>query len=331
LWNTIGVPLSLSLAAFSLEIGCNAPMAQINSQTIAALVLVYCAWRLTRAFWQDPLNKAKNAHWSAPYSDLWIWWQRFNDRGAGAVHQAHLANGPVIRLGPRELSVCSVEGGIDKIYGFRNSMPKTDWYQLANSYGEEPMVAIKDDDVHRLRRKMLAQPYLKSSLRGNQGWAETQRRLTKSLVAALDKMVVTSTKVDFYDLAFAWSTDAIAEYLFGSSASLDLLSDLTTVLQLREAYEKQRAYQFLPLPCILLHFIGHRPEIRWIRDLQKAAPDGSTSVYRHFSQAMGEDKKHEDHVAPVLVVSREAKVSSEMQDHMIAGIDTSAMGKYQRR
>src|ERR1700712_4436807 len=110
-------------------------MAQVSTLAIVLVALLYCLWPLLRRFRHDPLSAAKKAHWSVPYSGLWIWWQHFNDRSAEAVHQAHLRHGPVVRLGPSELSVSSVEGGLDVIYSFKEAMPKTDWYQVANSYG----------------------------------------------------------------------------------------------------------------------------------------------------------------------------------------------------
>ncbi|KAK5115018.1 hypothetical protein LTR85_010056 [Meristemomyces frigidus] len=204
-------------------------------------------------------------------------------------------------------------------------MPKTDWYQVANSYGEEPMVAMRDEGPHRVRKKMLAQPYLKTTIRNNQCWADAQQRLTETLVSALDKLAMPSSGVDFYDLAFAWSVDSITEYLFGPSASLDLLADIPKARQTREAYENQRAYQFLPLPSVLLHYMGYRPEIPWIRGMQQATQDKPNTVYQHLSQGVKAAREQPGPVDTPLSAKEGAIVMSEMQDHMVAGIDTSAV------
>ncbi|KAK5744119.1 hypothetical protein LTR17_002149 [Elasticomyces elasticus] len=259
---------------------------------------------------RDPLRAASSAHWSARYSGLWMWLQHFNDRGADAVHKAHLRHGPVVRLGPSEISVCAVEGGLDTIYSFRDPMPKTARYQVANSYDEQPMVALVDEASHRHRRKLLAQPYSKTSMRRNQRWTDAQPRLARELHFALDKLVTSPDTTNFFDLAYAWAVDSIGDYLFGAEASLHLLADISKASRTRQEYDAQRAYQFLPLPSILLDLLGYRPEISWIRGMQRSDGLEANTVFQHVSQGLGTSS------------NKEAVASAEMQDHMIAGIDT---------
>lgn len=230
-------------------------MNSVSLILLAAYVL-WLAWRSLGRFLKDPLASAKKAHWSAPYTGLWIWWQHIHDRSAEVVHQMHLRHGPVIRLGPSELSVCCVDGGIDVIYGFREAMPKTDWYQVANSHGKEPMVAIRNEAPHRVRRRMLAYPYSKTALRTNQQWSDMQVQLAGRLGSALERMSANASRLDFYDLAFAWSVDSTGGYVFGPEADLRLLDNLLESRRLREGYERQRMYQFLPLPAKLVTIIG---------------------------------------------------------------------------
>ncbi|KAK5709833.1 hypothetical protein LTR17_019447 [Elasticomyces elasticus] len=259
---------------------------------------------------RDPLKAAKSAHWSARYSSLWLWWQHFHDVGADAVHKAHVRHGPVVRLGPLEISVCAVEGGLDTIYSFRDPMPKTAWYQVANSYGEQPMVALIDEASHRHRRKLLAQPYSKTSIRRNQRWIDAQPRLVRELHSALDKLATSSDTANFFDLAYAWAVDSISDYLFGVEASLHLLANIPKASRTRQEYDAQRAYQFLPLPSVLLDLLGYRPEILWIRGMQRFDGLDANTVFQHISQGLGTSS------------NKEAVASAEMQDHMIAGIDT---------
>ncbi|KAK3073195.1 hypothetical protein LTR53_005434 [Teratosphaeriaceae sp. CCFEE 6253] len=299
-------------------------MAITSSLAVLGAIVLYLCWRLL--FWlrHDPLSTAPKAHWSVPYSGLWIWWQHFHDRSAEVVHQAHLHHGPVVRLAPAELSVCSVGGGLDVIYSFKEAMPKTDWYQAANAFGEEPMVAIIDEAPHKQRKKLLAQPYMKTSIRNNQTWLDAQPRLTKSLARALESMATPSSETDFYDLVFGWSVDSITEYLFGQSASMDLLADLAKARQTRQEYETQRANQFLPLPTMLLHRLGFRPELAWVEDMQAAGENESHTVYQHMRLAMTSANKKGSAPTPLSAKER-AILLSEMQDHVVAAVDTTAI------
>ncbi|KAK3628740.1 hypothetical protein LTR56_018461 [Elasticomyces elasticus] len=206
---------------------------------------------------------------------------------------------------------------------FRDSMPKTDWYQVANSYGEQPMVALVDEASHRVRRKMLAQPYSKTSIGRNQRWIDAQPRLVRELHSPLDKLATAPSNItNFFDLAYAFAVDSISEYLFGTSASLRLLADIPRASRTRQEYDAQRSYQFVPLPAVLLNRIGCRPEISWIRGMQQTGKHEVNTVFQHLCQGLGIIKTEQETTATATGSNKEAVASPEMQDHMIAGIDT---------
>ena len=89
----------------------------------------------------SPLSKVPNAHWSTPFSPLWILYHRLIQNDTPTVHEAHNSLGPIIRLAPNELSVNCVEGGIRTIYG--GGYDKGDWYSnVFSNYGVQPMFAM---------------------------------------------------------------------------------------------------------------------------------------------------------------------------------------------
>ena len=73
------------------------------------------------------LSKIPNAHWSSPFSPLWISWKRYASAENAAIHTAHLKYGPIVRVGPNDISVNCVDEGIKTIGGFE----KPDWYPNA--------------------------------------------------------------------------------------------------------------------------------------------------------------------------------------------------------
>lgn len=79
----------------------------------------------------SPLSKIPNAHVTASFCPVWILWVRYSRIENRTLLSSHERLGQVIRLGPDEVSVNCIEGGLRTIYvgGFE----KPDWY--ANRFG----------------------------------------------------------------------------------------------------------------------------------------------------------------------------------------------------
>lgn len=94
----------------------------------------------------SPLSRIPNAHWSAPFSRLWILFHRSREEETPTVHTAHQRHGPIIRIAPNEISVNSVDGGIRSIYA--GGFEKGDWYRnVFNNYGIMPMCVPQPANV----------------------------------------------------------------------------------------------------------------------------------------------------------------------------------------
>jgi len=92
-----------------------------------SLVLYLLYKYLLHPAFLSPLFKIPNAHWSSPLSPLWILWKRYDCAENKAIHAAHKKHGPIVRLGPNDISVNCVDGVIKTIGGFE----KPDWYPNA--------------------------------------------------------------------------------------------------------------------------------------------------------------------------------------------------------
>ncbi|KAK3707370.1 hypothetical protein LTR37_012214 [Vermiconidia calcicola] len=306
---------------------------EVVSLFAVAMVVVTLGWRILNS----PLNAADDAHWSVRLTGAWIWWQRITDKDAQAVHDAHVRLGPAVRLGPKELSINDVDGGLKPIYDGR--LPKTDFYDVANSYGESPMVAIRDEKQHQMRKRLVAKPYAKSTVMHDQAWNTEQGRLADELVKALDEQLKTSSDIELYDIFYAWAVTTTSAYIFGANAGLNLLGNISEARRVREEYFTQRTPQFisavLPIPTIFRQWTGTQAEIQWIWQSQERAEkavqsapkqtseDRWTSVYSFMKKSMSPETSKQDPPAVQLSAKETAIVSSELQDHMIAGIDTS--------
>jgi hypothetical protein len=80
----------------------------------------------------SPLSRIPNAHWSAPFSRTWILWVRFVQRENRTLHDAHRRLGPVIRVGPNELSIDGLEN-VRVVY--QGGFEKPGWYSVFDNYG----------------------------------------------------------------------------------------------------------------------------------------------------------------------------------------------------
>lgn len=80
----------------------------------------------------SPLARLPNAHWSAPFSSVWILYQRFKKRENAALEAAHKRLGPFIRVGPNDVNVDDLSA-VRTIY--QGGFEKPGWYGVFDNYG----------------------------------------------------------------------------------------------------------------------------------------------------------------------------------------------------
>lgn len=98
----------------------------ITTLAIAALVgLILYKGIISPAF-ISPLAKIPNAHWSVPISPAWMLWRRFSMQNNRTIQAAHERLGPLVRLGPEEISINCVDEGIKTVY--TGGFEKHEWY-----------------------------------------------------------------------------------------------------------------------------------------------------------------------------------------------------------
>lgn len=224
----------------------------IQVTTLAAAVVV--ALLIYRAFIHpalvSPLAKIPNAHWSVPVSPAWMLWRRFRMQNNRTIQAAHERLGPIVRLGPSEISVNCVDGGIKSVY--TGGFEKHDWYPrvfgslgyvsffffllpLWRSYWEISML-IKYRTVsmftmvgtkpHSVRKRMLSNIYSKSTLQTSPHLRTVSNavifdRLLPILQAAAD----TGQPLDVHDLNQGLTMDFVSCYLFGLRNGTNHLQD----------------------------------------------------------------------------------------------------------
>ena len=78
----------------------------------------------------SPLSQIPSAHFSSPFSPLWILLRRHEEKEIQTIDEAHRKHGLIVRLGPNEVSVNCVDDGIKTVYsgGFEK------WWHYQNLF-----------------------------------------------------------------------------------------------------------------------------------------------------------------------------------------------------
>ena len=177
----------------------------------------------------SPLASVPAAHPSAPFSPAWILAQRYRNRANAAIHRAHARHGPVVRLGPAELSINCVDGGLKAVYA--GNWAKPAWYpRQFENFGTPNMFATLANRPHGQRKRLLAHVYSKSFLHAAPGLARIARVLLhERLLPALRTWPPTGPEpargrdIDVFQLFNAATLDFITAYLFGLRCSTNHL------------------------------------------------------------------------------------------------------------
>lgn len=171
----------------------------------------------------SPLAKIPNAHWTAPFSSLWIHNCRRLEQETFVTHEAHQRLGPVIRLAPDVISVNNVDGGIRTIYS--GGFEKGDWYtNVFNNYAIEPMFSMPEHTRHSQRKRMLSNVYAKTTLQSSEGMhGITESILKEHFIPHLQGLAKTGKPAEFYDIFSAVTMDFVSAYVFGLKNSSGFL------------------------------------------------------------------------------------------------------------
>lgn len=103
----------------------------LHPTAIAVLLLAVYRYLIYPAL-VSPLSHIPTAHWSTPFSPLWILLARKNGYENKALLEAHRTKGSVVRVGPGALSVDGVDA-IRTVYG--GGFEKDRWYHVFDNYG----------------------------------------------------------------------------------------------------------------------------------------------------------------------------------------------------
>ena len=292
---------------------------------IAIILLTFLLYRyVIHPAFVSPLSKIPNAHFTVPFLPLWMWWKRRKGTENHTIYSLHQRHGPVVRVGPNELSVNSIDG-LRTIYigGFE----KTDWYrEIFLNYGTDNLVSMVDYKTHSVQKRMFGNVYSKSYLQNSPDFKMISATIVfDRLLPLLDELAQTKEVVNIFPFGQAVGMDFTSAYLFGLANGSDFVRDTKSWELWLEKYEvfkhqhpKERSWGEIEKWCF-----AHCEKAQGSEDsgAERLNPDGHVNtmpvVYRQLHQSLRNSSQSPQ--------KKQLIIASEMLDHLIAGHETSGI------
>ncbi|TVY89042.1 putative sterigmatocystin biosynthesis P450 monooxygenase [Lachnellula willkommii] len=304
----------------------------------------------------SPLSSIPNAHWTSPFSPLWILWTRYRCFENRSVHAAHLKYGSVIRLAPNELSINDVDG-LRTVYA--GGFEKGEWYSIFDNYGSVPcMFSAWHSRPHSARKRMISNVYSKSVLHSSPALARQAQailydRLLPILILASASNA--STGIDIHEIWNSTTMDFITAYQFGLQNGSNFLQREAERRRWFSLYHSRKTYTFfnqeLPQLTKFFKLLGIHLCPTWVdepnRELEawcKERCDATTASMNQtgkdsdvgnqpvvmeamFAGIAKETKTKGDEsvLNSTTLQYPELSIASEMIDHLAAGHETSGI------
>ncbi|MCJ1463231.1 hypothetical protein MMC07_001836 [Pseudocyphellaria aurata] len=222
--------------------------------SLSALVLLLYKYFLLPALF-SPLSKIPSAHFTAPFSPAWMLWVRSRYKENQTIHAAHQKFGPIVRLGPNEVSVNCVDGGIRTVYS--GGFEKAEWYSnlFYNYNGSYYIPPSEESPAKKIAAKrMITNIYSKSYIQSSSDMRELSLEiLFNRFLPIIETSIAEKTTVEALDLNLASSMDFMNAYIFGLASGSDFLRDVKTRQRFLDLYQSRKPYIFWPaeLPWLL--------------------------------------------------------------------------------
>ncbi|KAI1777321.1 cytochrome P450 [Hypoxylon cercidicola] len=293
----------------------------------------------------SPLSAIPTAHWSCSVSPAWILWARFKQRENRTLYAAHRQHGPIVRVGPSELCVNSVDA-VKTIY--QGGFDKHQWYSLFDNYGVPCVFSSLHSKPHSLRKRMVSHVYSKSYIHGSPALAAQASGI---LSARLLPLLASEGRrgVDVHSLFCAAAMDFISSYCFGRARSADFVRRRHYRDHWLALYAAREAGGFFAQELPRLRFLtpawvaaANRELEAWCKERADATvrflegPEGPGSlntaddpvVVRALLAGIDREEEACGVASPLYATTirqRELSVASEILDHVLAGQETTGV------
>ncbi|KAF4555695.1 Cytochrome P450-like protein 31 [Elsinoe fawcettii] len=308
---------------------------------VAALTISYAIYVVLSRL-SKTANTVPNAHVLSSWTGLWILYRRWLLRENTTIWDAHKHLGPVIRLGPDEVSVNSIEG-LETIY-VRN-FDKHDFYVGFEQYDQTNMFSEIERAPHLEKRKVLNNTYSKSYIMGSSEMrAILHDVMYGKMLGKLRQYAKAGTSVEVFSFFSSVAMDMISSWCFGQGSGSDFLNDCPERADWQGSAKKLDPYVFywlhmykvveffdnLHLPFIPYWTIaeGEKQPAVCLSLCQKCAgrPNSSRQavVFSKLASSVTDTPSSLTFTDLKSLSLPEKRLAAETMDHLLAGSDTTA-------
>src|SRR3954452_9321294 len=106
--------------------------------------------------------------------------EAWKGRSTQAVHKLHLRYGPVVRIGPNQISFNSLSA-LRQIYGAGSAFERTIFYKMFDAYGRPNLFTFSSGNDHRERKRLVNHIYSNQVILGSYTSDLVQRKVAAYL------------------------------------------------------------------------------------------------------------------------------------------------------
>ncbi|RAL17243.1 cytochrome P450 [Aspergillus homomorphus CBS 101889] len=319
----------------------------VTTVAVITCILVLAYKLIVYPAFLSPLSKIPNAHWTAPVSPAWIIWKRYRALNNRTIQAAHERLGPIVRLGPSEISINCVDGGIKSVY--TGGFEKHEWYpRVFGSFGTVSMFTMTDNKAHSSRKRLLSNIYSKSFLQSSPHvHLISETIILDRFLPLIHKAFSSDAPVDIHDLNQGLTMDFVSSYLYGLANGSNFLQNEPFRRRMLHLYQCRKPFEFYhqEVPGFLAWTkkIGLRLIPKWCDEANEVldawgldfcdkADECMTStnlenepmVYKQLKQGLLKQQKAigSSDADPE---KQKCEIACELYDHLTAGHETSAV------
>ncbi|MCJ1301335.1 hypothetical protein MMC08_004134 [Hypocenomyce scalaris] len=296
-----------------------AALSSVVLLTTAIPLAVFC---LTKVIWRlflTPLKTIPSSNKWAELSGIWLWYHDLKGSAPNVIKETHDKHGPIVRVGPNEVSINDPEVHNSALYCQGSTFMKAPYFYDPFKTGPSGIFQSTDRQEHTYLRRLVSRPFSRKSI------LDFEPQITDSILemtSALDPWVEKKIPVDLSKMLRCLALDFITRFTYGESMhavqSKDFKEDIL------DAFDSFATSNFmfmmfpsLRTPSIIFLSLIPSPVFQAIPSMRKRV-HRALKVYDNFSQ---KDKEDSNGFKPLLMSEIEtASGQSETltQDFLIA-------------
>ncbi|KGO40579.1 Cytochrome P450 [Penicillium expansum] len=272
----------------------------------------------------SPLSSIPNGHLTSPLSSRWIDRKRSTGTEVLTIYALHQKHGPIVRLGPKELSVNSLHG-LRIIY--TGAFEKHAFYnEVFVNFNTENLVGMTHNAPHAHQKRMLSKTYSKSFLQESSDMRGISKvMLWDRLMPILKKAGEGGEVLNVLPLFQAVGMDFTSSFLFGLRQGSRYLFNIPEWKIWLEEYERfkylsrdDRYMGFIEAWCLSFCDRVEASKKQDIFSYEEELPSTNPVVYDQLCQSLLTQKEHDPRPLNLAI-------ASELLDHLVAGHETSGI------